>query len=66
MSLVILGAKTTLSKASSKFESLRTTVPHSVVEQWHLKEHDKLDWSWEVIEGEMKLVVTKVKSGSKK
>ncbi len=55
-----MGETTTLAKASSKFESLRTTVPRSIVKHWKLKEGDELDWDWKVMEGEMVLVVRKV------
>jgi hypothetical protein len=48
------------SKASSKFASLRTTIPMSIVRQWKLKEGDELDWQWKVIEGKMMLVVSKI------
>jgi hypothetical protein len=54
-----VGETTTLSKASSKFASLRTTVPMSVVKQWKLKEGDRLDWTWEIVGGKMALIVTK-------
>ena len=39
-----MGEKTTLTKASSKSESLRTTVPSGIVHQLDLKEGDKLEW----------------------
>ena len=55
-----MGEITIASKASSKFASLRTTIPMSIVRQWKLKNGDKLDWEWKVIEGQMSLVVTKV------
>jgi hypothetical protein len=55
-----MGETTVAIKASSKFESLRTTIPMSIVRQWNLKNGDKLDWEWNVIEGQMSLVVTKV------
>jgi hypothetical protein len=58
MSLGLLGEQTTLVKASSKFESLRTTVPMSIVKQWKLNEGDRLDWSWEILNGKMVLVVS--------
>jgi hypothetical protein len=60
MSLRLLGEQTTLVKASTKFESLRTTVPMSIVKQWKLNEGDKLDWNWEVLNGKMVLVVSRV------
>lgn len=56
-----VGETTTLAKASSQFNSLRTTVPMSVVKQWKLKEGDKFDWEWKVVDGEMVLVVKKAK-----
>ena len=55
-----LGEVTVASKASSKFASLRTTIPVSIVRQWKLKDGDKIDWEWKVIEGKMALVVTRV------
>lgn len=55
-----MGEITIAIKASSKFASLRTTIPMSIVRQWKLKNGDKLDWEWKVIEGQMSLVVTKV------
>jgi hypothetical protein len=55
-----MGEITLANKASSKFASLRTTIPMSIVRQWKLKNGDKLDWEWKVIEGQMSLVVTKV------
>ena len=55
-----MGEITIANKASSKFASLRTTIPMSIVRQWKLKNGDKLDWEWKVIEGQMSLVVTKI------
>ena len=60
MSSVNIGEITIVSKASSKFASLRTTIPMSIVKQWKLKNGDKLDWEWKVIDGKMVLVVTNV------
>ena len=57
-----MGEVTTLAKASSNYASLRTVVPMPVVRQWNLKEGDKLDWSWEVQNNEMIVVVRKVKT----
>jgi bifunctional DNA-binding transcriptional regulator/antitoxin component of YhaV-PrlF toxin-antitoxin module len=58
---ISLGEITVTTKASSKFASLRTTIPMSVVKQWKLNEGDKLEWEWEARNGEMILKVTKVK-----
>jgi hypothetical protein len=55
-----MGEITVAIKASSKFASLRTTIPMSIVRQWKLKDGDKLEWEWKVIEGQMALVVSKV------
>jgi antitoxin component of MazEF toxin-antitoxin module len=55
-----LGERTRLAKAHSKSESLRITVPQSIVNQWNLKEGDELDWSWQAKNNEMVLVVRMV------
>jgi hypothetical protein len=55
-----MGEITVANKASSRFASLRTTIPMSIVKQWKLQSGDKLDWEWKVIEGRMALVVSKV------
>ena len=46
-----MGLQSTLSKASSKGESLRATVPEGIVSFLNLHEGDKLDWQQEVIDG---------------
>ena len=56
-----LGEVTVATKASSKFASLRTTIPMSIVKQWKMKDGDKIDWEWEVLKGEMVLVIKKLK-----
>ena len=55
-----VGEITVATNASSKFASLRTTIPMSIVRQWKLTGGDKLDWEWKVINGQMALVVSKV------
>jgi hypothetical protein len=50
-----MGEITVANKASSKFPSLRTTIPMSIVRQWKLQAGDRLDWEWKVIEGQMAL-----------
>jgi len=42
------GEKTTLTRASPKTESLRTTVPMSIVKQFGLKEGDELYWKLDI------------------
>lgn len=41
------GQITSLTKANKNSESLRTTVPASVIKQFDLKEGDKLRWQFE-------------------
>lgn len=41
------GQTTSLTKANNTSESLRTTVPSSVIKQFDLKEGDKLRWHFE-------------------
>jgi hypothetical protein len=60
-SITDVGEITTVSRASSNFASLRTVIPMSIIKQWKLKEGDKIDWEWEVLKGEMVLVVKKLK-----
>jgi hypothetical protein len=55
--LLAMGEVTTLAKNSPNFASLRTTIPMNMVRQWNLKPGSKLDWSWEVVNGEMVIVV---------
>ncbi|HJU78261.1 MAG TPA: AbrB family transcriptional regulator [Nitrososphaeraceae archaeon] len=55
-----MGEITIATRASSKFASLRTTIPMNIVRQWKLKDKDKLDWEWKVIDGELVIVVSKV------
>jgi len=56
-----MGEKTTLTKASSKSESLRTTVPSGIVKQFYLNEKDQLEWEIKIINGELALVVKPIK-----
>jgi hypothetical protein len=56
-----MGEITSLTRASPKTKSLRTTVPNSIVNQFGLKEKDQLDWKLQVIEGKMTLVVEPIK-----
>ena len=52
-----MGEITSLAKNSPNFASLRTTIPMNIVRQWDLKPGSKLDWSWEVVDGEMVVIV---------
>ena len=61
-----MGEISTLTKNTKQFASLKTTIPISIVKQWKLKPGDQLDWSWEIVKNEMKVVVSKVGNVSKK
>ncbi len=50
------GEITTLTKASTKTISLRTTVPAGIVKQFNLKEGDTLEWKIKA-ESKDKLIV---------
>lgn len=56
-----MGKKTVLTPAMKGSETLRATVPVSIVRQFNLKARDKLDWSLEVEDGEMVIAVKPVK-----
>lgn len=53
-----MSMKTTIAKASTKSESLRTTVPAGIVQQFNLKEGDTLEWSIEPRKNKLIIVVT--------
>lgn len=58
----ITGEITTLTPAKTKSNSLRTTVPMSIVRQFNLKPKDKLNWKFEVKDGDMIVVVRPIKT----
>ena len=57
-----MGEKSRLVKAATGKESLRTTVPMSIVKQWGLHEGDDIEWSLEIRGNEMIVIVTKTKT----
>lgn len=52
-----MGFKTTITKASTITNSLRTTVPAGIVHQFDLKDGDKLDWTLKIEKGEITIIV---------
>jgi hypothetical protein len=56
-----MGEKTTLTKASTKSESLRTTVPSGIVKQFYMSEGDQLEWEIKVLEGKLAIVIKYLK-----
>lgn len=55
-----MGEITTLTRAAPKTISLRTTVPANIVRQFKLGDGDKLDWTLEVRDSKMIIVVTPI------
>ena len=55
-----MGEVTTLTKAASNTASLRTTVPASMVKQFNLRNGSKLDWSIDIKDGKMVVLVRPV------
>ena len=55
--LMVSGQETKLTKANKSSDSLRTTVPASVVKQFDLKEGDKLRWRFEGNKQGLQLIV---------
>jgi antitoxin component of MazEF toxin-antitoxin module len=56
--------ETKIVKASSRFDSLRTTIPRSVVNLLKLEEGDSVVWDLKVIDGKNHIFVER--SGQKK
>lgn len=56
-----MGELTNLNKATSKNESLRTTVPRSIIKQFNLTENDQLEWNLLAEGGELIIHVKPIK-----
>jgi antitoxin component of MazEF toxin-antitoxin module len=56
-----MGEITNLNKATSKNESLRTTVPRSIIKQFNLTENDQLEWFLKAEGGELLIHVKPIK-----
>jgi hypothetical protein len=59
------GEVTVLANATSKSQSLRTTVPIGIIRQLGLKEGDKLLWELRPESNQLVVVVSPVRSGRK-
>jgi len=57
-----MGEITYLNKAASKGDSLRTTVPMSIVKQFGLTDEDKLDWTLKAEGGELIIQIKPLKN----
>ncbi len=59
------GQITSLTKANKNSESLRTTVPASIINQFDLKEGDQLQWILEPYKNELFIKITPIKKSKK-
>lgn len=57
------GETTILTRATSKSESLRTTLPAGIARQFRLKEGDKLEWVLEPRKNKLVIIVTPISNG---
>jgi len=59
-----MGERTKLNKSTPKSQSLRTTIPFSIIQQFGLTEYDELEWSLKAVsEGKLIMEVTPIKTG---
>jgi bifunctional DNA-binding transcriptional regulator/antitoxin component of YhaV-PrlF toxin-antitoxin module len=56
-----MGEITFLNKSTTNSESLRTTVPYSIVKQFGLTEYDKLEWTLKAEGGDLIIQVKPLK-----
>jgi hypothetical protein len=56
-----MGEITNLNKATTKNESLRTTVPRSIIKHYGLTEDDQLEWNLKAEDGEIIIHVKPIK-----
>ncbi len=56
-----MGEITKLNKQTTKSESLRTTIPFSIIKQFGLTEYDELEWILKAEKGELIIQVKPIK-----
>jgi antitoxin component of MazEF toxin-antitoxin module len=56
-----MGERTVLTRATSKSDSLRTTVPRSIVKHFDIQERDQLEWSFEVKNSKLMIEVKPIR-----
>ena len=56
-----MGFKTTIQKASTIANSYRTTVPAAIMNQFNLKDGEKLDWELKAENGQIIVIVKPIK-----
>ena len=52
-----MGFKTTIAKASTVAKSFRTTVPAAIINQFSLREGDRLEWTLKAENGELIVLI---------
>ncbi len=57
-----MGEITNLNKATTKNESLRTTVPRSIIKQFGLTQDDQLEWNLKAEGGDLIIQVKPIKA----
>ena len=57
LEMIFMGFKTTIAKASTISNSFRTTVPAAIINQFSLKDGDKLDWEMKAENGNLIVIV---------
>ena len=57
LDLINMGFKTTIAKASTISNSYRTTVPAAIINQFNLKDGDKLDWELKAENGNLIIII---------
>lgn len=53
-----MGETTSLTRASTKSDSLRTTVPSGIVKQFGLKEKGRLNWEITAKDNKLVIIIT--------
>lgn len=61
-----MGERTVLTRATSKSDSLRTTVPRGIVKQFDIQERDLLEWRLEVKGSRLMIEVKPIKKDRQK
>lgn len=59
-----MGEITSINKASTTNESLRTTIPRAIVKQFDLTYKDQIEWIMKVEGGELVIQVKPIKKSS--
>lgn len=61
--MIIQNKKTKVTKANTKSDSLRTSIPKQIVQALNLTDGDSVDWRLNLINGEIIITVVKGNCG---